>query len=182
MFRSVCEVKGAPCSTDHFGTFHGAVDSKSSMVYRLVLPEIHLLSSKIQFPPWHTVLPDHQRMDNRSENPIRRSIIDLSPDSPFIYEPIEPCHPLIFWCSLLSALLSSRNKFILPGPPISRPPEPRKVHRKLHWREALRKESLKSTFLFSIWTFSSKEQSLRSDLAAWFGKDGPNYPKIQIES
>ena len=78
------------------------------------------------------LLPDHQRMDNRSENPIRRSIIDLSPDSPFIYEPIEPCHPLIFWCSLLSALLSSRNKFILPGPPISRPPEPRKVHRKLH--------------------------------------------------
>ena len=125
------------------------------------------------------LLPDHQRMDNRSENPIRRSIIDLSPDSPFIYEPIEPCHPLIF---CLSALLSFRNKFILPGPPISRPPEPRKVHRKLHWREALRKESLKSTFLFSIWTFSSKEQSLRSDLAAWFGKDGPNYPKIQIES
>ena len=49
------------------------------------------------------LLPGHQRMDNRSENPIRRTIIDLSPDSPFIYEPIEPYHPLIFWCSVLSA-------------------------------------------------------------------------------
>ena len=76
-----------------------------------------------------------------------------------------PVTPSSFAILLRSALLSSRNKFILSGPP----PEPRKVHRKLHWREALRKESLKSTFLFSIWTFSSKEQSLGSDSAAWFG-------------